>query len=134
MNNRKTTSQTTSAITVFTFIILSLYLSTHRTFPINQLATIAPTPFSALQLPLQRNLKPFRVILAPCTFHLTSRKQEISTQCLFKMSDISPHFLDRDPLFHVDNWIQNCTSGDSRIIRARVQSVFLAGFSAFFLT
>ena len=58
------------------------------------MANITPTLFSALQLPLQRNLKQFSIILAPCPFHLTSYKQQISTQRLFKVSGISPH-----PLF-----------------------------------
>ena len=46
--------------------------------PINQLATITLPPFSTLQLALKRNLKSFPIILAPCPFHFTSLKQQIS--------------------------------------------------------
>ena len=73
-------------------ITLSLNLSTPTTFLINQLATKQPKLFSTLQPPLQRNLKPFPIILTPCPLHLTSCKQEISTQRLFKVSNIHPTF------------------------------------------
>ena len=118
---------------ILTFITLALNLSTATTFPINQLATITPTLFSALQPSLQRNFKPFPIILATCPFHFTSCKQQISIQRLFKVSDITPHFPGINPTFHVKNWIPNYTSGDVPIIRAQVQSIFLAGFNAFFL-
>ena len=60
-----------------TFSTLSLNLSNVITFPINRLATITPTPFSAVQLPLIRNSKPFPLTLAPCPFHLTQEPSNI---------------------------------------------------------
>ena len=118
--------------TILTFITLSLNLSSPTTFPINQLATITPTPF----LLYKPNPKKFRTIsnhFGPCPFRLFSWKQQITIQRLFKVPDISPHFPHINPRFHVENRIPNCTS-DFPIIRARVHSVFLPGFSAFFLS
>ena len=62
-----------------TFVTLPLNLSNVITFPINQLATITPTPFSALQPPppLLRNSKLFPLTWAPCPFHLTQEPSNI---------------------------------------------------------
>ena len=113
--------------TLLTFITLSLYRSTSTIFPINQFAYITPTPFTVLLLPLQRNLKPLPIILAPCPFHLTSCTQQISTQCLFKVSDISPHFPDIDPTFHVENRIPNCTLGNFPSFEHECTQLFFRG-------
>ena len=75
-------------ITILIFITRLLYLPTPTISPIDQLATMTPTPFSALQLPLQRNLKPIPIVLALCPFHLTFCKPQISTKHLLKISGI----------------------------------------------
>ena len=98
------------------------------------MATITLASFSALQHPLQRNLKSFTNILAPFPFHLTFCEQQILTQRLFKVSDISPHFLDIDPTFHVENRISNCISRYFFITQAQVQSIFFPRLIAFFLS
>ena len=90
------TSQTISPITILTFVTLIV--------PLN------------LQPPLQRNVKPFPIILVLRPFHFTSCKQHLSTQHLFKVLDISPHFPDIDSTFHAENRILIYTSGDFPII------------------
>ena len=68
-------------------------------------------------------------------FHQNLKKNVWTFYTCDRQMLIAGHYFEHwDPKFHVENLNPNYTSGDSVIIWAQVQSIFLPGFSALFLT